>query len=95
MVSWEGLKKEWQEMPKIRKWDIVVFCVAIVSCAILIMMGITQMAKYADAVTAEVKYFVGGVFIASSGFFVFNYLYSRNIWNTLDRYIKEVEKVKE
>lgn len=95
MTTWKEIKKVWQELPKIEKWDVVVFCAAIVSCAILIMMGITQMAKYADAVTAEVKYFVGGVFIASSGFFVFNYLYSRNIWNRLDRYIKEAEKVKE
>lgn len=79
MTAWKDMRKEWQELPKIRKRQIITFCLSVIACGILILVGLIQIADNMDSVSDEVRYFGGGVFIASAGFWLFNYFYIRNV----------------
>lgn len=92
-MNWKEFVQELKGLPTDEKIELVLYTCAILGSTVLIILGTKQTLEYIDQVSLEIKYAIGGVYIACMGVFCWMVTLWKSNCRSRDRLDKRIEKL--
>ena len=92
-VKWAEFKKEWNELDKKDKSQIIANIIGILASTVLIILGCVQLSEYVELIPDDHRLAIGGAFICSVGFWTFHIFSMKGHWRVIQNLDDRIEKL--
>lgn len=95
IMKWAEFKKEWNELDKKDKSQIIANIIGTLASSVLIILGCVQMSEYVELIPDDHRLAIGGAFICSVGFWAFHIFWIKGCWRVIHKFDDRIEKLEE